>query len=125
MIIDMPFAPRDRFTWQLHTRSLALGPRTLIMGVLNITPDSFSDGNLFLDPEAAIAQALRLLDEGADILDIGGESTRPGLHEPVSAEEERHRVLPVIEAVIKERPQAILSIDTYKSSTAKAAIEAL
>src|SRR5580700_10077435 len=115
----MAFARRDEFVWQLQSRSLELGRRTLIMGVLNVTPDSFSDGNLFLDPNAAAAQALRMIDEGADIVDVGGESTRPGKHEPVSTEEEQRRVLPVIEALLQARPDAILSIDTYKASTAR------
>jgi len=120
----MAFRRRDEFVWQLRTRSLELGRRTLVMGVLNVTPDSFSDGNLFLDPEAATAQALRMLDEGADVVDVGGESTRPGRYQPVTAEEEQRRVLPVIEAVLKARPDAVLSIDTYKASTAGMAVEA-
>ena len=120
----MAFARRDEFVWRLRSRSLELDRRTLVMGVLNVTSDSFSDGNLFLDPKAATAQALRMLDDGADIMDIGGESTRPGKYEPVSAEEEQRRVLPVIEAVLKVRPEAVLSIDTYKASTAAMAIEA-
>jgi len=120
----MAFARRDEFTWRLRTRSLELGRRTLIMGVLNVTPDSFSDGNLFLDRKAAATQALGMFDEGADIVDIGGESTRPGEHEPVSAEEEQRRALPVIEAVLRERPEALLSIDTYKASTARLAVGA-
>jgi dihydropteroate synthase len=120
----MAFARRDEFTWRLRTRNLELGRRTLIMGVLNVTPDSFSDGDLFLDPDAATRQALLMLDEGADIIDVGGESTRPGKYEPVSADEEQRRVLPVIEAVLKTRPDAVLSIDTYKASTAKLAIHA-
>ena len=120
----MAFRRRDGFVWQLRTRSLELGRRTLVMGVLNVTPDSFSDGNLFLGPEAATAQALRMLDEGADFVDIGGESTRPGKYEPVSAEEEQRRILPVIAAVLKARTDAILSIDTYKASTAQMAVDA-
>jgi dihydropteroate synthase len=94
------------------------------MGVLNVTPDSFSDGSLFFSPDAAKAQALRLIDEGADILDIGGESTRPGSHVTVDPEEEKRRVLPVIETVVNARPGATISIDTYKGPTAWAAIEA-
>ena len=120
----MAFTRRDEFVWRLRTRSLELGRRTLVMGVLNVTPDSFSNGNLFLDPEAATTQALRMFDEGADIVDIGGESTRPGKHEPVSTEEEQRRVLPVIEAVLQARPEALLSIDTYKASTARLAVGA-
>jgi dihydropteroate synthase len=120
----MAFARRDEFTWRLRTRSLELGRRTLIMGVLNVTPDSFSDGNLFLRPEEAADQGLRMMDEGADIVDIGGESTRPGKYELIDAGEEQRRVLPVIEAVLKARPEALLSIDTYKASTARLAVEA-
>jgi dihydropteroate synthase len=120
----MAFAHRNRFEWQLRTRSLELGKRTRVMGVLNVTPDSFSDGNLFHSPDAAIARALHVLDEGADILDIGGESTRPGKHTPVTAEEEQRRVLPVIAAILKERPGALISIDTYKASTARLAVAA-
>ena len=120
----MSFVCRDRYEWQLRTRTLALGRRTLIMGVLNVTRDSFSDGNLFFTPEAARSQALRLLDEGADMLDIGGESTRPGSHGPINIDEEKRRVLPVIEAVVKARPDATISIDTYKSPMAQTAIEA-
>lgn len=120
----MGFRCRDEFVWRLHTRSLQLGTRTLVMGVLNITPDSFSDGNRFLDPEVATEHALRMFDEGADLVDIGGESTRPGSYEPVSTEEEQRRVLPVIEAVLKARSDSILSLDTYKASTANAAANA-
>ena len=119
----MGFERRDEFVWKLRTRTLELGQRTLLMGVLNVTPDSFSDGDLYLDLQAATSHALRMLDEGADIVDIGGESTRPGRYEPVSAEEEQRRVLPVIEAVLSARPDAVLSIDTYKASTARAAVE--
>ena len=99
-----------------------LGRRTLVMGILNVTPDSFSDGGRFQAPEAARAQAAALVADGADILDIGGESTRPG-HVPVSAEEEQARVLPVI-AALAPGASAPISIDTYKASTARAALEA-
>jgi len=119
----MSFRRRDEFIWRLRTRSLELGRRTLVMGVLNVTPDSFSDGDRFLDPQAATEHALRMLEEGADIVDMGGESTRPGKHELVNAEEEQRRVLPVIKAVLKQKPEAVLSIDTYKASTAKAAVK--
>jgi dihydropteroate synthase len=119
---------RPRFQWDLGHRSLPLGERTLIMGVLNVTPDSFSDGGRYFDPPAAIAHGLALLDQGADILDIGGESTRPGtpIDSPlaVSAQQEIDRVLPVLEAIRRERPLAILSIDTYKSIVARCAVEA-
>ena len=116
--------------WKLRTRSVELGRRTLVMGVVNITPDSFSDGGRFLDPEAAVAQALTLLDDGADLLDLGAESTRPGSHAgnpveaAVSAEQEQARLLPVIEGILKHRPDAIISADTYKSATARAALAA-
>jgi dihydropteroate synthase len=121
----MAFVRRSAAAWQLRTRSLALGARTLVMGVLNVTPDSFSDGGLYLSGDAATAQALALLDQGADIIDIGGESTRPGLAAlTVSAQEEQDRILPVTEAVLRERPSAVLSVDTYKSATARAAVAA-
>lgn len=97
--------------------------RTLVMGILNVTPDSFSDrGRFFLQPDA-VDGALQMLGEGADLIDIGGESTRPGAV-PISATEEQARVLPVIRAVLAARPSAILSIDTYHSETARAAIDA-
>lgn len=115
---------RAVFQWSLGTRTLELGKRTLIMGVVNVTPDSFSDGGLYLDPEKATEHATRLLDEGADIIDIGGESTRPGAKLAVSAEEELKRVLPVIAALKKQRPDAVISVDTYKASVARAAAAA-
>jgi dihydropteroate synthase len=116
---------RPACTWRLRARTLALGPRTLIMGVVNVTPDSFSDAGRFLDPARATEHALRLLDEGADMLDIGGESTRPGAHAgTVSAEEELARILPVIAAVHRARPDALISVDTYKAAVARAAAEA-
>jgi dihydropteroate synthase len=120
----MAFQRRDDFIWQLRTRSLALGQRTLVMGVLNVTPDSFSDGGRFQYPGTAAADALRMLEEGADIIDIGGESTRPGKRAAVTAEEEQRRTLPVIESILKLRSNALLSIDTYRASTAEAAINA-
>ena len=120
----MIVAPRPRFEWTLASRSLALGERTLLAGVVNVTPDSFSDQGKFFSTDAAVEQALRLLGQGADILDIGGESTRPGARPPVSADEEVNRVLPVISAVLRERPAAVLSIDSYKAATARAAIAA-
>ena len=119
----MAFLRRPHSVWQLRTRTLALGERTLVMGVLNVTPDSFSDGGLFLGRDAAVERALTMLDEGADIVDVGGESTRPG-SQPLGAEEEQDRVLPVIEAVRSKRPGAVLSVDTYKASTAEAAVGA-
>ena len=80
---------RTLFCWQLRSHALELGRRTLIMGIVNVTPDSFSEGGKFFEPQAAIAHALELLDEGADILDIGGESTRPGTH--VQTDESSHK----------------------------------
>ena len=94
------------------------------MGVVNITPDSFSDGGLFLDPPAAIALALQLIDEGADLIDLGAESTRPGAAPTLTADEEQARLLPVLQGVLKARPQAILSVDTYKAATAHSALAA-
>jgi dihydropteroate synthase len=140
---------RTVFQWSLGKRTLELGKRTLIMGIVNVTPDSFSDGGLYFDSGQAVAHALELMDEGADIVDIGGESTRPGAsvaaeaspskgREPeakekqlsgsdrnskiaVSAEEELRRVLPVIAELKKQRPDCVISIDTYKASVARAA----
>ena len=136
---------RSVFQWSLGARSLELGKRTLIMGVVNVTPDSFSDGGQFLDRDQAIAHAHSLLKEGADIIDVGGESTRPGARvsptlpqsvdetqraklatgaPAVSAEEELRRVLPVIAELKKKVPAAFLSVDTYKANVARAAIGA-
>ncbi|MFD0591141.1 dihydropteroate synthase [Paenibacillus sp. GCM10027627] len=102
---------------------LELGRRTLIMGILNATPDSFSDGGRYLQVEQAVEHAVAMVQAGADILDIGGESTRPGF-DAVSAEEELQRVLPVIAAVRKALPSIPLSIDTYKAETARQSLEA-
>ena len=93
------------------------------MGIVNCTPDSFSDGGLFLDPEAAVAHGERLLDAGADLVDVGGESTRPGA-EPVTAAVEERRVVPVIAELRRRRPEALLSVDTAKAGVASAALEA-
>jgi len=137
---------RSVFQWNLGTRTLELGKRTLIMGIVNVTPDSFSDGGLYLDSAKALDHAQKLLDEGADIIDVGGESTRPGANvaapdqkaakenkparatgaspEAVGAEAELNRVLPVIAGLKKARPQATISIDTYKAAVARAGVEA-
>jgi dihydropteroate synthase len=144
---------RAVFQWSLGTRALELGKRTLIMGVVNVTPDSFSDGGKFLERDRAVEQAQRLIEEGADIIDIGGESTRPGARvnpgppqgrvgadasvrpaskasasaaspPVVSAEEELKRVIPVIAELKKRRPKTLISIDTYKSPVARAAVNA-
>ncbi len=108
--------------WRFGTHDLDLTHRGLIMGIVNITPDSFSDGGRFNDTGRAVEHALRLAAEGADILDIGGESTRPGA-EPVEEAEELRRVLPVIRAV-RSATSALISIDTMKASVARAAIDA-
>jgi dihydropteroate synthase len=101
-----------------------LGPDPVLLGVLNVTPDSFSDGgDFFLDPEGAAARAAAMLDEGAQVIDVGGESTRPG-SDPVPPEEESRRVVPVIREIMAERPEAVVSIDTYRAGTAEAALEA-
>lgn len=115
---------RPVFNWKLRSRSLKLGERTLVMGIVNVTPDSFSDGGHFFDSDRAIAHALELLSEGADIVDVGGESTRPGEKDFVSADEEKRRVLPVIQGILRQAPNAVISIDTYKAETAKAALDA-
>jgi dihydropteroate synthase len=118
---------RPGFLWRLRTRSLELGPRTLVMGILNVTPDSFSDGGKFLARDRAVAHALKMLDDGADLLDIGGESTRPGtpvVESGIPAAEELRRIMPVIEDVLRERPGAMLSVDTYKAEVARAAVNA-
>jgi len=120
----MPFSRRPDSRWQLRTRPLALGGRTIVMGILNVTPDSFSDGGLYATTEAAVDAGLRMLDEGAAIVDVGGESTRPGSYARPAAQEEAHRVLPVIEGLLRARPDAVISIDTYRASTAKQAVTA-
>ncbi|MEX2588168.1 MAG: dihydropteroate synthase [Actinomycetota bacterium] len=109
-------------SWKCRDARLPVGDRTYVMGVLNVTPDSFSDGGQFLDRRAAVDQAERMLAEGADIIDIGGESSRPGAAE-VPLEEELNRVIPVVEA-IAARTGAVVSIDTTKADVARAACEA-
>ncbi|HEY4432054.1 MAG TPA: dihydropteroate synthase [Paenibacillus sp.] len=110
-------------TYRCGKTDLQLGDRTLIMGILNVTPDSFSDGGLWEHPDKAVEHALRMAADGADIIDIGGESTRPG-HKPVGLEEELARVLPVIESIHRAAPHIVLSIDTYKAEVARQAIAA-
>ena len=115
--------PRRRFTVPLPGgRSLALGERTVIMGVINVTPDSFSDGGVLFDPTKAVDAGVQMVEQGAGIIDIGGESTRPGASTIDDAEEHR-RVIPVIEALAR-RVDVPISIDTYKASTADAALAA-
>jgi dihydropteroate synthase len=113
---------RRKFRLPLPSRRLVLGERTLIMGVLNVTPDSFSDGGLFLDPEAAVARAIAMEAAGADIIDIGGESTRPG-SSGISADEELRRIIPVIEG-LRGKIGIPISVDTSKSEVAEAAAAA-
>ncbi len=108
--------------WRTPRRTFDLAGQGLIMGVLNVTPDSFSDGGRFFDPDAALAHALAMESEGAEILDIGGESTRPGAT-TVSLEEELRRILPVVRSV-RENTRCLISIDTMKASVAAAAMEA-
>ncbi len=135
---------RPVFDWNIGSRKLGLGKRTLIMGVLNVTPDSFSDSGLHFDRERALEHALKMLQEGADIIDIGGESTRPGAkvispatsgakessptptpaQPAVSEQEELDRVIPVISALKKKQPDAVVSVDTYKAKVARAAVQA-
>jgi dihydropteroate synthase len=116
--------PRRRFTVPLPGgKTLLLGERTLLMGIINVTPDSFSDGGVLLDPITAVDAGVRMAEEdGADILDVGGESTRPGAP-ALGAAEERARVLPVVEALAR-RVSIPISVDTYKASVADAALEA-
>lgn len=113
---------RDRFILRCRRKTFHLGKKTLLMGVLNVTPDSFSDGGLYVDKDSAVAHGLKMVEEGADLIDIGGESTRPG-SKPLGLDEELRRVLPVIETLAKKTDVPI-SIDTYKSAVAKRAIEA-
>jgi len=117
---SQPQRPRQ---WKLDRRTFALGERTLVMGILNVTPDSFSDSGQFYELDRALARAEELVAEGADIIDIGGESTRPG-GAPVSAEEEMRRVVPLIEQLKARIPSVIVSVDTTKSEVARAALEA-
>jgi dihydropteroate synthase len=141
---------RPVFEWNIGSRILTLGKRTTVMGIVNVTPDSFSDGGLYFDRDAAILHALQLMDDGAGIIDVGGESSRPGakvsaggvpgasaeakaapttpVAEPangaVTEKEELDRVLPVIEGIKREQPDAIISVDTYRASVARAAVAA-
>jgi len=131
---------RPVFEWHTASRVLQLGKRTLIAGVVNVTPDSFSDGGAYLDRSKAVELALQLLQEGADIIDVGGESTRPGVKvgvpsakvpgkatsdkPTVDEKEELERVIPVIRALKETKPNVLISVDTYKGSVARAAVEA-
>jgi dihydropteroate synthase len=113
--------PKRAVRWKLRTRELSFGRLPLLMGIVNVTPDSFSDGGKFYDPQQAVEQALRLVDDGADIIDIGGESTRP-YSEKVAIDEELRRVMPVLES-LRGKVDVPISIDTSKAKIAKAALE--
>ncbi|MGB9145857.1 MAG: dihydropteroate synthase [Acidobacteriaceae bacterium] len=119
----MAFTARPRAAWKIRGHTLPLGERTLVMGILNVTPDSFSDGGAYLDAGEAARHALAMLDEGAEIIDIGGESTRPG-SQPITAQEEMDRVLPAMEALRRERPDCVISVDTWRAETAREAVRA-
>ncbi len=109
--------------WTVRDRVLDLAGPPLVMGVVNVTPDSFSDGGRFLDPAAAADRAEALLAEGADLLDVGGESSRPGAA-PVDEAEERARVVPAVKSILARRPEAVVSVDTTKAGVARAALAA-
>jgi dihydropteroate synthase len=112
-----------RFTIPLaHGKSLSVGERTLVMGVINVTPDSFSDGGRLFDPDRAVEAGMRMVEEGADLIDVGGESTRPGA-EPIDQQEEQRRVVPVVER-LAPRTVVPISVDTYRASTASSALAA-
>jgi dihydropteroate synthase len=113
----------DQRVWRCREHTLSLGERTLVMGIVNVTPDSFSDGGMFASAEDAVAHGARLVDEGADLVDVGGESTRPG-SDPIEVDEELLRVVPVIEGLVKARPGTPLSVDTRKPEVASAALDA-
>src|ERR1700760_2851655 len=112
---------RKRFEWKLRDKMLSLGDRTLIMGVLNVTPDSFSDGGKFADPDRAFAHAIQMEEDGADIIDIGAESTRPGSSR-ISEAEELRRLIPVLKR-LRGKLAVPISVDTYKSGVAEKALE--
>src|SRR5262245_10750810 len=113
---------RMQYTWTLPRAAIALGSRTAIMGILNVTPDSLSDGGEYIDPGKAVARALEIEAQGADILDVGGESSRPG-STAISEKEELRRVLPVIEA-LRGKLRIPISVDTYRSETARRCLAA-
>ena len=122
MPVPISFAPRRKYALTLPSGVLVLGERTLLMGVLNVTPDSFSDGGLFFEPEKAMAHALEMQRAGADLIDIGAESARPGSR-GISAEEELRRLLPVLRG-LKRRLRVPISVDTTKAEVAEAALRA-
>src|ERR1700733_7752936 len=120
----MGFANREKRVWALKSRSLELGHHTVVMGVLNVTPDSFSDGGQFYDASRAVEHALQMLDEGAGIVDVGGESTHPGQYPELSPQMEMDRALPVIEGILESSANPILSIDPSHAEAAAAAVRA-
>src|SRR5438876_1182658 len=113
--------PRKHFEWKLRTRALQLGERTLLVGILNVTPDSFSDGGRYEDPDRAFARAVELEEEGADIIDVGAESTKPGSTR-ISEAEELRRLISVLKR-LRNKLSVPLSVDTYKSAVAEKALE--
>lgn len=113
--------PRKRFEWRLRDRTLQVGERTLIMGVLNVTPDSFSDGGKYHDPDRAFARAVELEEQGADLIDVGAESTRPGSSR-ISEPEELRRLVPVLKR-LRNKLTVPVSVDTYKANVAEKALE--
>src|SRR5713226_6988725 len=115
------FMPRKRFEWKLRDKTLNLGERTLIMGILNVTPDSFTDGGKYLDPDRAFARAVELEEEGADVIDVGAESTRPGSAR-ISEAEELRRLVPVLKR-LRNKLTVPISVDTYKAAVAEKALE--
>jgi dihydropteroate synthase len=121
--VGLALPPEPTAMWRTARRPVALD-RPVLMGILNVTPDSFSDGGRFAAPEAALAHADRLVAEGATIVDVGGESTRPGRTEPVPVEEELRRVVPIVESLVRERSDLLVSVDTVKGEVARAALDA-
>ncbi len=117
---SLSIPPRKRYLWKLKQREIQFGDRTLIMGVLNVTPDSFSDGGLYTDPDIAFAHALKLEEQGADVIDIGAESTRPGSAR-VSEAEEKRRLMPVLKR-LRGKLSIPISVDTYKAAVAENAL---
>ena len=114
-------ARTERATWRIGGGTLEIGPRPLIMGILNVTPDSFSDGGRFLEPDAAVKRAVEMAEQGADLIDVGGESTRPQAV-PVHVDEELRRIVPVVEEV-RRRLSLPLSVDTTKAEVARRALD--
>lgn len=114
----------NEWSWIVRGQRVLPAKRTLIMGILNVTPDSFSDGGLYRSVEDAVEAGLAMLRAGADIIDVGGESTRPGRSGPVAADEELRRVVPVLQQLRRRAPEALISVDTYKAEVAEEALEA-